>query len=51
MVSMKQYSSTLASDLIPPSNFRVIPSFSYYNRPLPSSINDSHSASCYRYNA
>ncbi|RDX80217.1 hypothetical protein CR513_39260, partial [Mucuna pruriens] len=57
MVGMKRShsSSTLENSLIPPSNFHVLPSFSYYNRPQQSSINDSHGVSsfnstkeCYR---
>nr|KYP34137.1 hypothetical protein KK1_044942 [Cajanus cajan] len=56
MAGMKRsYSSTLENSLIPPSNFHVLPSFSHYNRPQQSSINDSHGASsfnstkeCYR---
>ncbi|TKY71797.1 WAS/WASL-interacting protein family member [Spatholobus suberectus] len=56
MVGMKRsHSSTLENSLIPPSNFHVLPSFSHYNRPHQSSINDSHGASsfsstkeCYR---
>ncbi|KAL2341808.1 hypothetical protein Fmac_009748 [Flemingia macrophylla] len=51
----RSYSSALENSLIPPSNFHVLPSFSHYNRPHQSSINDSHGASsfnstkeCYR---
>ncbi|XP_014518177.1 uncharacterized protein LOC106775549 isoform X1 [Vigna radiata var. radiata] len=45
-VGMKRsHSSTLENSLIPPSNFHVLPSFSYYNRHHQSSINDSHGVS------
>ncbi|KAJ1394002.1 hypothetical protein SESBI_34540 [Sesbania bispinosa] len=44
MVGMKRsHPSSLDNSLIPPSNFPVLPSFSNYNRPHPSSTNnESH---------